>query len=315
MNAKAKKHLKKSRRNSNAVEVDDLEHSGIVGTVVDTGRFPALKLEQPRGVPERFVAIDRAALLTERLVPETAQARRSADQYRHIKRPLLNRIKGLQAEGHADAQLIMMASALPGDGKTFTSLNLAFSIAREKDSSVLLVDGDVLKPHISHVFGVENEPGLMDALAEERLDAESLVLATDIPGFSLLPAGRQHESATELLASKRMAAVATQLAQNNPRRILLFDSPPLLLSSESRALSAVMRHVVLVVRAGGTPRQAVLDAVECLRDKENVDVIFNQSQLAVMHGSYGYGDYGGYGRGTSVGMEDTVGTPAGKAWQ
>src|SRR5690606_20325175 len=99
---------------------------------------------------------------------------------------------------------IMMASALPGDGKTFTSINLALSMSRERDSSVVLVDADVAKPHISRIFGVDKEPGLLDALTDKSDDLESLILPTDVGGLSILPAGGHRDNAAELFASAAM---------------------------------------------------------------------------------------------------------------
>ena len=184
----------------------------------------------------------------------------------------------------------MLASALPGDGKTFTSINLALSMSREHDVSVVLVDADVPKPHISRLFGVDQEPGLLEALADDSVDVESLILPTDVPGLSILPSGMPHEGATEMLASARMAKVAARLFARDARRIAIFDSPPLLVSSESRALCAVAGQIVLVVCSGKTPRHAVLDALEQLDNRESVFLVLNQSHSSAAESYYGYGD-------------------------
>ena len=228
--------------------------SEAVGTIeAVTAEIALLGLPEAAAEAKRFVKIDRKRLRGAGFVPDEDQERRFADQYRRIKRPILMQVQVLTAAHAPTARIVMMASALPGDGKTFTSINLALSIARERDVSVLVMDADVAKPHISRIFGIDQEPGLLDALADNALDIESLVLPTDVPGLSLLPASRQHEAATELLASARMEQVITRLMARDPRRILLLDSPPLLLSSESRALVQIAGQVVLVVRAGGTP--------------------------------------------------------------
>jgi exopolysaccharide/PEP-CTERM locus tyrosine autokinase len=225
-------------------------------------------------------------------VPDENQERRFADQYRRIKRPILMQVQLLTAAHAPGARFVLMASALPGDGKTFTSINLALSIARERDVSVLIMDADVAKPHISRIFGIDQEPGLLDALADDELDIESLVLPTDVPGLSMLPAGRHHEAATELLASARMGQVITRLTARDPRRIVLLDSPPLLLSSESRALVQIAGQVVLVVRAGATPRRAVQEAIGYIGEGKPLGLVLNQSLLALSEGYYGYGSYG-----------------------
>jgi protein-tyrosine kinase len=248
----------------------------------------------PKTTPERRIAVDRQALREAGYLPETAVDRRFADHYRQIKRPLISQALASPSPVPGSPRLIMMASALPGDGKTFTSINLALSMARERDVSVVLVDADTPKPHVSRIFGVEKEPGLLDALGDPGADIESFVLPTDVGGLSILPAGKTHDGATELLASARMAAVVTRLIARDPRRIVLFDSPPLLVSSESRALSSIAGQVVLVVRSGATPHQAVLDAVEQLADRP-VSLVLNQGRVSLTGGYYGYGDYGNYG--------------------
>ena len=230
-------------------------------------------------------------------LPESNQDRRFADEYRQIKRPLLVSAFGPVPRKRAklpSPRLVMMASALPGDGKTFTSINLALSLAREKDTSVVLVDGDVAKPHISRIFGVETWPGLMDILANPDMDVQDLILQTDCRGLSIL---------TELLSSSRMKAVANRLVECNPRCIALFDSSPLLVSSESLALASAMGQVVLVVRAGHTPRHAVVDAVESLAEEIPLSLVLNQGRRGLSEGRYGYG----YGYGSGYGEQEGKG--------
>ena len=250
---------------------------GLVESSVDSGRF---------------VKIDRKRLRAAGFIPDETQERRFADQYRRIKRPILVQVEALSAAKAPGARLVLMASALPSDGKTFTSINLALSMARERDVSVLIIDGDVAKPHISRIFGIDREPGLLDALANEALDIESLVLPTDVQGLSMLSAGKHNDAATELLASARMNQLITRLTARDPRRILLLDSPPLLLSSESRALVHNAGQVVLVVRAGHTPRRAVEEAIGFIGEDKPLGLVLNQSQMALSEGYYGYGSYG-----------------------
>jgi protein-tyrosine kinase len=252
------------------------------------------------------VFIDREALRIAGYLPEHGQDRRFADEYRHIKRPLLASAFGAVSPEHAhlpSARLVMMSSALPGDGKTFTSINLALSLAREKDTSVVLVDGDLAKPHVSKIFGIESHPGLLDALANPDVDVQDLILQTDCRGLSILPAGSAQEGATELLSSSRMKSIANRIIERNPRCIALFDSSPLLVSSESLALASAIGHVVLVVRAGRTPRHAVVDAVESLVEEIPVSLVLNQGRRGLSEGRYGYG----YGYGSGYGEHEGKG--------
>jgi protein-tyrosine kinase len=244
--------------------------------------------------PARKIVIDRHAMQEAGYLPESGQDRRFANQYRQIKRPLLAAAASSDA-GQRSKRLIMMASALPGDGKTFTSINLALSMARERDTTVLLVDVDVPKPHVTRLFGVEQEKGLQDALCDSSISPESLVLPTDINGLSILPAGTQNEMAAELIASARMVEVVDQLLRADPRRVVVFDSSPLLVSAESRALAEIVGQIVLVVRAMRTPRQAVLDALAQLGTRDNVQLVLNQGRPRFTQGYYGQGEYGSYG--------------------
>jgi len=237
------------------------------------------------------LTLDREALRKQGFLPDPGKDRQFADYYRRIKRPVIAQALAHAPGGAADLRLVMMASALPGDGKTFTSINLALSIAREQDVSVVLVDADVAKLHLSRIFGVERERGLLDAVIDPALDIESVILSTNIPGLSILPAGTQHESATELLASVRMTQVVARITAADPRRIALFDSPPLLSSSESRAMVQVFGQVVLVVRSGVTPQRAVLDAISCIPENKPVGLILNGREGGLTERYYGYGAY------------------------
>jgi exopolysaccharide/PEP-CTERM locus tyrosine autokinase len=284
--------LAKLRSSARANKESTAARSETVGSIEDTDTVTLLKLPASVLDASRFVKIDRDRLRAAGFVPDETQDRRFADQYRRIKRPILVQVQALSAARSPGAQLVMMASALPGDGKTFTSINLALSMARERDISVLVIDADVAKPHISRIFGVDHERGLLDALADHTLDVESLVMPTDVQGLCLLPAGRQNECATELLASARMTEVITRLTTRDSRRVVLLDSPPLLLSSESRALLPIAGQVVLVIRAGGTPRRAVQEAIGYIGEDKPLGLVLNQSQMALSEGYYGYGSYG-----------------------
>jgi protein-tyrosine kinase len=238
----------------------------------------------------RVVSINRVRLREMDLLPPPEMERRIASQYRQIKRPLVDSI--LNGNLGPASHVIMLASALPGEGKTFTSINLALSLALEKDIEVLLVDADVPKPHVSRIFDVQQERGLMDLLLHRDLHPNQVILRTDVPGLTLLPAGHHgSETATESLASERMAEVIQQLAVPNGRRIVLLDSPPLMLSTESRVLAAAAGQVVLVVRAESTSRQAVSHALDVIGEGKKVSLILNQSSAAPTESYYGsYGD-------------------------
>ena len=238
----------------------------------------------------RRIDIDKNALRLAGLMPEASVERRFAAHFRQIKRPLLSRAMNTGSAATMEHRVIAVTSALPGDGKTFTSFNLAMSMASERDLSVLLVDGDVASPLISRTIGAAADPGLMEALQNEAVDAESLVLATSVPGLAVLPAGRPDQNATELLASRRMFEIVQRLLVADPGRIMLIDSPPLLISTEARALIAIAGQVVLVARADVTLRQAMLDALALIGSDKCAGLVLNESRSGTEAGSYGYGN-------------------------
>lgn len=239
------------------------------------------------------LAVDMQSLRTAGYLPEKAQEREFADHFRRIKRPLIERaLAGQGSVGAADPRVIMVASAVPGDGKTFTSINLALSMAAERDISVLLVDSDVAKQHLTDIFGLREHQGLLDALVNESLDPDTLIVPTSQRGLSILPAGRRVENTAELISSNRMRNIMAQLAARSARRIVLLDSPPLLITNEGRAMIKLAGQVALVVRAGETPAPAICSAVELLAEGQAGGLIINQARVGLSERYYGYGAYG-----------------------
>ncbi|RTL03399.1 MAG: protein tyrosine kinase, partial [Neisseriaceae bacterium] len=188
--------------------------------------------------------------------------------------------------------LIMVTSSLPGEGKSFCALNLALSIAMERDITVMLVDADVAKPSVLNNLGVRAEAGLMDLLLDRSLQVGDVLLRTNIEKFSVLPAGRRHKHATELLASDAMARLLDEIATRYPDRVVIFDSPPLLVTSEARELAAHMGQIVMVVEAGRTSQDAVNEALNYLQVCDIVNLLMNKTESMVSmdgYGGYGYG--------------------------
>jgi exopolysaccharide/PEP-CTERM locus tyrosine autokinase len=307
---KAIAKLQATRRAAEGVRARPLPPTTIVGRVVEHRAPDAPRVHDGRrreqvGNPAKRLRIDYDALRLNGLLPPEHQERELAQQYRNLKRPLLRHAFQPEADAPPDRmsqRLIMITSALPGEGKTFTAINLAISLSMERDHSVLLVDGDVPKPNISHLFGVVNEPGLLDLVSDTSLPIETAVLATSVPGLSILPVGRQAESPTELFASARMREVMSQLEQLDPQGIVLMDSPPVLLTSEARVLSSLFGQVLVVVQASSTPQQAVLEALQIVGDNPRIGLVLNQTTHGEFEGrqyGYGYGYEYGYGYGKS----------------
>ncbi|PXW94125.1 exopolysaccharide/PEP-CTERM locus tyrosine autokinase [Sphaerotilus hippei] len=221
------------------------------------------------------------------LVPAKARSL-LAEQLRIIKRPLLANARGEGAQVSSRANLIQVVSAMPGEGKTFFAMNLAMSIAMEVDHSVLLIDADVLRPSVMARCGVESGPGLLDLLGSEDVGLSDVMLRTNVPKLSLMPAGTASSQSTELLASAAMERLLDELAAKYADRIIVFDAPPLIPTTESRVLASRMGQVVMVVEANRTTHQQVTQAFAALEDCPIVLTVLNKSTGVGRTDGYGY---------------------------
>jgi len=200
------------------------------------------------------------------------------EEFRIIKRPLLKRAFAERGPKDNPANLIMVTSSLPGEGKTYCAINLAMSIAMELDHTVLLVDADVARPSVLRTLGLPVQRGLMDILVDDQLDLSDVMLRTNVDTLAILPAGAASASATELLASSTMTAMLHELANRYPDRIIIFDSPPLMLTTEARVLASHMGQIVVVVEAQTTTQHAVKESLHQLEGMSNVNLIYNKTR-------------------------------------
>lgn len=220
---------------------------------------------------------------------------RLAEELRIIKRPLL---MNMRSKSNQSSNLIMVTSSVPSEGKTFMSLNLALSIAMERDTSVLLIDADVAKPDVDErLLGITSKVGFIDVIAGSGLGVEDVIIKTDIPDFSILPAGRPNPHATELLASRQMRELMDEVSQRYSDRVIVIDAPPLLATSEASVLVQYAGQLVMVVEAAQTPKKVVKDALQHIPEDTNLFFVMNKvSKTLSSRGRYGYG-YGHYGYG------------------
>lgn len=264
-----------------------------------TQRAPVPQQEPERPAKSRGVDIDVDRLRAAGYITVDDATSPIATEYRVIKRPLLDNIRGRGASQVANARVIMVTSALPGEGKTFTSVNLAMSIALELDSRVLLVDADVTRPSVMAQLGLRESRGLMDALIDPAADLSDMLLRTNVAKLTLLPAGSADARSTELLASDAMARFVGELAGRYPDRIILFDAPPLLATTEARVLAKHMGQIVVVVEADRTTHGALHDALETIRSCPVVATLLNKATRSDL-GTYASAYYGyGYGYGAT----------------
>ncbi len=212
------------------------------------------------------------------------------EEFRIIKRPLITNAFNQGAKRINNGNLIMVTSALAGEGKSYCAINLAMSIAMEMDHTVLLIDADVASPSIPNSLGVKHDRGLLDVLLDDKLELADVMMRTNVEKLSILTSGRKSRHATELLASQSMSDLLTEIAQRYPERIIIFDSPPLLLTSESRVLASQMGQIVLVVEAETTPQKTVMEALRQIESCEVINLIYNKARPFPGGDLYGY-DY------------------------
>ncbi|TCU61800.1 Mrp family chromosome partitioning ATPase [Novosphingobium sp. PhB57] len=237
--------------------------------------------------------IDREHLREQGLIVPEGTVTALLEEFRIVKRQLLVQAADLRRQGAgAASQRILISSPHPGEGKTYCALNLALSIAAEKESEVLLVDADFAKPSILSALGLPGGPGLMDALMDETIDPAACVLGTDIPGLWIMPAGDATINDSEYLASSRTADVLERLTENAPRRMVIFDSPPALAASPAAELAKYVGQTVVIVRADRTGQGALEDAISLLGACPNVQLLLNDAQFSPS--GRRFGSYYGY---------------------
>jgi protein-tyrosine kinase len=235
--------------------------------------------------------IDKESLRNRGYLVDSDSRNSIKEEFRQIKRKLLNNAFGKASNMLRNSNLIMVSSAKPNEGKTFVSINLALSVALEQDKTVLLVDSDVLRPSVARELGIENTNGLMEYLLDESVEVSDVLYNTNIDKLKLIPAGMPHHLSNELLASERMISLAQELAERYPDRIVIFDCPPLIGVSETLVLANLMGQALLVVEESKTPLANITEATANLNEDLALGIVVNKAirSHTDMYGYYGYG--------------------------
>jgi len=254
---------------------------------------------------ENFVKLDFEDLREIGILSPSVPRSAIAEEFRTIKRPLLTNIAGDDVtQPIKQGNLIMVTSALEGDGKTFTSISLAISIAMEQDKTVLFVDADTAKAEAGRILGIPSEtPGLIDVLEDSNVRLPDVILHTNMEKLRIMPAGDLHTHANELLASDRMRDLMLEMSEYYSDRVIVFDSPPLLLTTEAAVLTSFMGQIVFVVSADMTPQHAVTQAIEHIGEDKMVGMVLNRARRRSNPYFYTYGETYGYGRDRMYGYD------------
>jgi len=238
------------------------------------------------GKTSREVAIDLDLLAAQGYLTPMMADRVLAEQIRIIKQAVLKNVEAAAVRG-LRRNLVLVTSATAGEGKTFFSMNLAISLAMEMDLHALLVDADVLRPSVLQRYGIEAGPGLLDLASQPELDVSDVLLRTNVPKLSLLPAGKESHKSPELLSSAYIDHLLTELSERYADRLVIFDAPPILVSSGTRHLATRVGQVVMVVQADSADSRAVAQAFDAVDSCPLVSTVLNRSSLPDP-GSYGY---------------------------
>jgi receptor protein-tyrosine kinase len=241
--------------------------------------------------PKALLALDKVGLAERGYLIDNGTRKSIKDEFRQIKRKLLNNAFGNAAKTLHHSNLIMVSSAKPNEGKTFVAINLALSIALEQDKTVLLIDADVLRPSVMRELGIEEHPGIIDYLLGKSEQVSDIIYNTDIDKLKLVPAGKPHHLSNELLASEKMATLANELANRYPDRIVIFDCPPLIGVTETLVLANLMGQAVIVVEESKSSIADIKVATEHLNEDLALGLVLNKAIRSHkdLYGYYGYG--------------------------
>jgi len=295
------KALAKQKLADNAAKVDKSEElSSIEKALAQTGDEKSVKnsnnnltenTSTKTSNKSSVIHIDGDSLLSRGFIFDSRSKYQTQEEFRGIKRKLLNNAFGPAAKTLNNSNLIMVTSASPNEGKTFTAINLALSIALEQDKTVLLIDADVLKPSIQTELEFDSKQGLLEYLLSEVSDLSEVIYSTTIPNLRILPAGKPHHLTNELLTSDRMVKLAEELATRYPDRIVIFDCPPILGINETPVLSTLVGQAVVVVEESKTKLDNIKYAVSQLNEDIALGFVMNKtiSSNKDVYGYYGYG--------------------------
>ncbi len=263
-------------------------------TKVDSPPKTTPKIQEQNDQKKPIIELNLNLMAQKGFITSNSENRAISEQYRAIKRKLLNNAFGPLASSLNRPNLIIVTSSNPNEGKTFSSINLALSIALEKDKTVLLVDSDVLKPSLCKELDIPDQPGIMEYLSGDVAEAADIISSTNIDNLKFISSGEPHHLSTELLASARMTKLVEELATRYPDRVVIFDAPPLLGVNETHIMANLVGQAVVVVEEGKTKVNDVNNAVAQLDPDLAIGFVVNKATQSLT-GGYGYGYGYGYG--------------------
>lgn len=239
------------------------------------------------------VTLDLNALRQRGMIVPGMGYTRIAEEYRRIKRLLMQRLTSGSAEAGSVAlpNVVVVTSSVPAEGKTFSAVNLAMSLAMELDRTALLIDGDPANSGTTGLLGLADHAGFIDLLTNDTLDVSEVLLRTNVPKFAFIPSGRKTASVAELYASQAMASLLGEMSVRYADRVIILDGPPLIPTAEAAVLANLAGQIVFVVEAEKTPKHVVAEALRVLDGSRLAGIILNKTNQQNSADAY-YGNYG-----------------------
>jgi protein-tyrosine kinase len=268
------------------------QEAGELDRPLDSPAAPAPSPAAPASAPAGpQLVLDRGRLAGYGITLPSSARSRTVEEFRLVKRNLMAAWSQRDLIGNRQSsRLIMVTSARPGEGKTFSALSLALSFASERDVKAMLVDVDTQHSTLPKILGISGERGIIDILAGS-LELSEVLIQTDIPNLMILPAGRGGPHVPELLSSNDMAALLGEMTQHFSDRFIILDTPPCMASSDAAALAPLVGQIVFVVEANVTQQAEIEAGLSMLGACPRISLLLNKSDtLASEHfGAYGYG--------------------------
>jgi receptor protein-tyrosine kinase len=270
-------------------EIDVLERPGVPEEVASYLATPAILrgAELPHGPG----SIDAVALERAGMVDWSRTRSRVSEEFRLVQRQILRNAFAPPGAEPGFTNLLMVTSARPGEGKSFTAVNLAGSIARQGNNHVLLVDADSKRDSICYPMGLADAPGLLDLAANPKLDPGPLIVKTPIEQLSILPIGRERERSPVLFSSQEMIRLIQNLGRRYADRLLVLDAPPCLSTSDPAVLAPVVGQVLFVVEAERTQKGEIEASLDLIQACPTIALVLNKQQIS---SRYTFGAYSSY---------------------
>lgn len=269
---------------------------------MEPGVEEAADTAPPREQP-RTVSLDIASLVEMGYLPNHYETSEQYDEFRRIKRPIIGAaFDQSERQDGGSPNLVMITSALPAEGKTFTTINLALNMTAERDTTLLVIDGDFAKRSLTRALELDDSPGLTEVL-DGRKELSEVIINTDNPKLKMIPAGQPHRNSAELLASRRMGECMDEIAKRYPDRLVLIDAPPYLATNEAQIIEPYVGQVVVVIEAEKTPQPLLHQVIDQIGPNKKVGLVLNKRRKlsGVYSDTYDY--YGGYHAGGYGGQD------------